>query len=200
MNKISVADIIRCGACDARLSEMLNFLEKMNINSDSTIDIDEMISIYNNNGMRHFGYWLNQMRPKLLNFSDIDKVVYEVSGTSFNTLEEAQNATLVVKEDRLQLHRSHATVAFSEALDENHSWIPIDIDTFSIPETATEYHFHVFDHETGTHTEAYSIEEAKQHREAFITSMLLRDKHMWTIRKKTYFKEYAGSHTVETLE
>lgn len=198
--QVSVADIIRCGACDARFQQMIDFLERHGIDKESTIDIDEMISIFNANRYRHFGFWLNEMRPHLLRFTQVKTVTFEVNGASFNSIDDARIAALQLKEQRKQIHLEHATVAFSEALDEGHSWLPIDIDSFEMPEGVSEFHFHVFDHETGVHTEAYTVEEAKQQRDAVVAKMLARDTYMWNILKKTWFEEHEGAVITELVE
>ena len=198
-NLISVAKVIECGACDARLQQMFEFLERMGIDKDSVIDIDEMIALYNANGMRHFGYWLNTMRPKLLGFSNVKKVVYEVNSAEYQTLEQAREAVQAVRATREQYHLDFAPVAFSEALDEVHTWTVVDIDSFTIPENVVAYHFHVFDHDTGQHTEAYSIEEAKNQRDKYVAKGMARDEYLWLIKQKTYFHEHETACTVEVV-
>lgn len=198
-NIISVADVIKCGACDARLQQMFEFLERMNIDKDSTIDIDEMIALYNANGMRHFAYWLNSLRPTLLGFTDVKKVVYEVNSTEYQTIEQARTASQAAQEARRQYHVECAPVAFSESIDEGHTWVVVDIDNFVIPENTAEYHFHVFDHETGVHTEAYSVEEAKSQRDAYAAKCLAHDSYYWLIKQKTYFHEHETACLVEVV-
>ena len=192
--KVTVDDLYRCGACDERLVGLFAFLESQNIPRDGEMDFDEVIALFNANRLRHFSYWLEVNRATLLEYTKVHKEVYVVNGVEYATLEEASVGLEMYKAERRAYHHSLSSVAFTQALDEDHVWQSVDIDTFVVPENCLDFHFHVFDHTTGLHSEAYSIEEARAKRDALIEQFIASESVNFEVRKRIYYQENEGTY------
>lgn len=191
---ITIADLVRCGACSEGFATLLPFLEKQNIPSDGTMEFDEVIDLFNANKLRPFSMWLQSRRAELLEYQNVIKTRFLLNHVEYETLEEVQLEIEKQKAERRKYHLGLTSVGFTESVGEDQAWKTIDIDSFVIPDECQDFHFHIFNHQTGLHIEAYSIEEALAVREQLINKFMQDDENLYQIVKREYFEEFEGSY------
>lgn len=197
--KIKVADVVRIGGCQTGLERAIAIGERAGISADAEVEFDEVIRLCTENKERFLVDYFTRHKAALLEYTDSSVQFYLFNNAQFETLELARAAKAAWLQERLAHHTELTTVGFTRSLGEDHAWETIDLNTFSMPPDVDEYHFHIFNHRTGAHDEAATLEEAKSDYAAMIQSHLALDAQA-TIAKRLLFAEDGVSIRDEVVE
>ena len=196
---ISVAKVLQIGGCTSGIQQAVDLGAKVGIKADDEVDFNYAIQVCERYGDDFVKKYLIENKAALLEYTNAQLDCYLLNGKEFADLESVTQAAKDIRNEREQYHLNLTTVAFSHSINEDAAWYAIDIDTFEIPEGVEQYHFHVFNHMTGSYEEAYTIEEVKTKKQQIVAAGLERDKIMWKIMMRSVFQEDGVSTKIEEV-
>lgn len=198
--KITVADVQRIGGCQSGLERAIALGARVGISADAEVDFDVVLQTCRDHNDDFLEAYFLKNKAALLEYSDAQFQCYLVGGNEFSDLDSARAYAHSLREQRKSEHLALTSVAFSESVGEDKTWRAIDLDTFELPENVNEYHFHVFNHVTGLHEEAATLEEAKNKRAELIDSHLELDNLARQITMRLVYAEDGTTTKLEVVE
>lgn len=197
---VNVADVVRIGGCQTGLVDGVALKLSFGFLENEPVEFDRIIEICTETNNRFLRKYFLDNKARLLEYTDAQLSHYQVHDKKFDTLEEAIAAADLIRSEKVAFHKALTRVIFSESVGEDATWVPIDIDTFMVPEGVVAYHFHVFNHKTGLHEEAATQEQALALRDSLAAKFTEQDKAYWQIVKWSVYAEDGVSTTHEVVE
>lgn len=197
---ISVADVVRIGGCQSGLERAIQLGARVGIPADAEVEFDVVMQTCIDHDDTLLQKYFTANKARLLEYTDARFSCFVVCGQTATDIDAAKALAEKKRLSCYERHKDLTSVAFSESIGEDSRWIAIDLDTFEVPQGVVAYHFHVFNHKTGTHIEAASLEAAKQQREVLIASFLEEEKLSWQIYKRLVYAEDGVSFIDEVME
>lgn len=199
-NTISINDIKKYESCIAGVDAAIKVCHENNIADDQQVNWDDAVNLSKLTNNQTFTTWLIKNKHLLLEYTEKTFSCYVFNGIEYpskNTLIDAIN---LYKAERNQYHKSLTSVVFSRSTDECAAWEAVDIDTFSIPDGVVSYHFHVFNHKTGLHSEELTLDDCRAKVAFLINSFVEEDMAICPISKKFLYSEDALHTSFENLK
>ena len=186
---ISVQDVLKCNGCESGLDEGIALAAMIGVPADGVASYEDMLNLAIQHNKPQVVRFLQQNKAQLLEYGEPVFKSYHFRGADFNTIEEANVAKDALIKERRQYHANLTTVGFTELVGQDHVWRPVDLDTFEVPGGVTEYQFHIFNHKTGGHKEAATLDEARTDRAAMIESHVASESDTFVVYKKYVYTE-----------
>lgn len=198
--KITVVDVVRIGACQGGLEQAIALGAAVGIPADAEVEFDVVLQTCLNAGNQLLYDYFVANKAALLEYTDSSVQCYLFQNVEYETVEAARAAREAFIQSRATHHADLTSVTFSRSLGEDHEWVAIDLSTFFVPPDAVEFHFHIFNHRTGLHEEAATLEEAKADFASMVQSHIEADGPAPSVGKKLVYAEDGVSTKIEDVE
>ena len=198
--KITVADVVRVGSCQTGLEQAIALGASVGIPADAEVEFDVVLQTCHNAGNKLLYDYFIANKAALLEYTDSSVQCYLFQNVEYETIESARAAREDYIQSRAKHHADLTSVTFSRSLGEDHEWVAIDLSTFVVPLDVADFHFHIFNHRTGLHEEAATLEEAKDDFTSMVQSHIDIDGPVPSIRKRLVYAEDGVSTKIEVIE